>query len=125
MVKQLNLKRFACMVIAILFMTVITSCTSDEFFGIEEDYDGVSFSMLEKIAHSKEYLEFQKQSILSAKEICNLDTANRVMYILMEIKHLQSMICKHGINALAAGTIYLIQNGSIPRFIFKCLALWK
>lgn len=52
------------MLIAVLGITVTTSCTSDEFFRIEEDYEGVSFSMLEKIALSKEYVEFQKQSFL-------------------------------------------------------------
>lgn len=78
MVKQLNLKRFACMVIAILFMTVITSCTSDEFFGIEEDYKGMSFSTLEKIAYSKEYIEYEKISLSLFNTLQSVDTTNMV-----------------------------------------------
>lgn len=51
-----------------------TSCTSDEFFGIEEVYDGVDYLTMERIAHSNAYIEFQKQSILCMLAFSNLDT---------------------------------------------------
>ena len=55
-----------------------TSCTSDHFFGIEEETDCMSYSILNKIAQSKEFMEFQKQSFLSTEELCNVDTTQKV-----------------------------------------------
>lgn len=65
---------------SLFFIFLATSCTSDEFFGIEEDYDGLDYSLLEKIAYSKEYIEYQKQSLLYMEELSKKDTT-QVEYV--------------------------------------------
>lgn len=57
----------------------MVSCTSDQFFGIEEETDGLNYSVLNKIALSKEYVEFQKQMYLSTEAIDNIDTTKKVI----------------------------------------------
>ena len=54
------------------------SCTSEEFFGIEEETDAVAFSTLTKIANSAEYLEYQKQAFLAQQAIAGIDTTKMV-----------------------------------------------
>lgn len=54
------------------------SCTSDEFFGIEEEADAVAFSTLTKIANSAEYLEYQEQAFLAQQAIASIDTTKKV-----------------------------------------------
>ena len=66
----------SCMMSAFLAF----SCTSDEFFGIKEDYEGIEYPILQDIAHSAEYIEYQKQSILSMVELRSLDTTKCVFY---------------------------------------------
>lgn len=69
-------------VMAVWFMGAIfaTSCTSDHFFGIEEETDGMSYSILNKIAQSKEFMEFQKQYFLKTEILDNLDTIKKEIY---------------------------------------------
>ena len=54
------------------------SCTSEEFFGIEEETDAVAFSTLTKIANSAEYLEYQEQAFLAQQAIASIDTTKKV-----------------------------------------------
>lgn len=65
---------------SVLLIFLAASCTSDEFFGIEENYEGIEYRMIKKIAHSKEYIEFQKLSIQSMTELCNIDTTKLEFY---------------------------------------------
>ena len=78
--KKSKLKSLAKMVVCIMSVCVAASCTSDQFFGIEEETDGTSYSTLNKIAQSKEFIEFQKQSFLSTEEMCNIDTTQKVLF---------------------------------------------
>lgn len=79
--KQERRSSLLVLVIAVfvLYVSLVTSCTRDEFFQIEKDYEGVDYHMLKKIALSKEYIEFQRQSFLSTKEIFNIDTTQKVV----------------------------------------------
>jgi len=73
--RKSRLKRLACMAFSVLATFLVSSCTSDEFFGIKEDYDGVDYSTMEKIAKSKEYIEFKKQEFICMKELFLVDSA--------------------------------------------------
>lgn len=72
-----RLKKTNCLVFMLLrfvafFCTI--GCTSDDFFGIDEEYEGLDFQTLNKIARSKEYIEFQKMSFICMEEPAFIDT---------------------------------------------------
>lgn len=62
------------MTLSMAFAIFEVSCTSDQFFGIEENAEGLNYSVLNKIAQSKEYIEFQKQSFLNMDKLLSVDT---------------------------------------------------
>lgn len=62
------------MTLSMAFAIFEVSCTSDQFFGIEENSEGLNYSVLNKIAQSKEYIEFQKQSFLNMDKLLSVDT---------------------------------------------------
>lgn len=64
----------------LFFVFLATSCTSDDFFGIEEDYDGLDYPTLVKIAHSKEYVEYQIQSISCMDLFNDIDTIHKEQF---------------------------------------------
>ena len=66
------------MAVCVMGAFFAASCTSDEFFGIEEDADAVVFSTLTKIANSAEYLEYQEQAFLAQQAIASIDTTKKV-----------------------------------------------
>lgn len=70
--RKKRLKSLTAMVV--LGAIFATSCTSDEFYGIEENYEGIGYPMLEKIANSKEYIVFKKQEILCMQDLSKIDT---------------------------------------------------
>ena len=74
----IRLKGLAAMAVCVMGAFFAASCTSDEFFGIEEDADAVVFSTLTKIANSAEYLEYQEQAFLAQQAIASIDTTKKV-----------------------------------------------
>lgn len=62
-----------------VFGWLLSSCTSDDFFGIKENYEGIDYSMMKRIALSKEYVEYQKQTILMLNAMQSIDTTKKVM----------------------------------------------
>lgn len=61
-------KKFSSIHLMTLSMALFifeVSCTRDQFFGIEENTEGLNYSVMNTIAQSKEYIEFQKQSFFS------------------------------------------------------------
>lgn len=66
----------------------LASCESDAFWGIEED-GVIEYSIMKKIAHSKEYFEFLDQSFLDM-ERGRLDTAQMVIVDYYEGKPIYS-----------------------------------
>jgi len=79
------------MLLVVICTTITTSCTSDEFFGIKEDYEGVSYSMLEKIANSKEFIEYQTLSYLDMEKLLSIDTTQMVVIDTIEGKPLYTL----------------------------------
>lgn len=77
--KESWLKSLAGLAVCVFGTFIAVSCTSDAFFGLEEDYEGVNYSTLKEIAQSKEYVEFQKQSLLSAELMKNIDTTQVII----------------------------------------------
>ena len=77
--KQNRLKSLLGMTICIMGASLVTCCTSDDFFQIEEVYEGTDYSILKKIALSKEYIEFQKQSFLVWDIMHDIDTTKKVL----------------------------------------------
>ena len=78
MSKFIRLKGLAAMAVCVMGAFFAASCTSEEFFGIEEETDAVAFSTLTKIANSAEYLEYQKQAFLAQQAIAGIDTTKKV-----------------------------------------------
>ncbi len=76
--KLISLKSLAVMAVCVMGAFFAASCSSDEFYGIEEDADAVVFSTLTKIANSAEYLEYQKQAFLAQQAIAGIDTTKMV-----------------------------------------------
>ena len=76
--KLISLKSLAVMAVCVMGAFFVASCSSDEFYGIEEDADAVVFSTLTKIANSAEYLEYQKQAFLAQQAIAGIDTTKMV-----------------------------------------------
>ena len=74
-----RLKKLADMAVCVVVGCFAASCTSNEFYGIQEKAEGLDFPTLSKIAQSKEFIEFQKQTFLSAEEINNIDTTRKVI----------------------------------------------
>lgn len=74
-------KRFSIHLMTLSMALTIfeVSCTSDQFFGIEADAEGLNYSVLNKIAQSKEYIEFQKQSFLNMDKLQSVDTTQMVV----------------------------------------------
>ena len=55
-------------------------CTSNEFFGIEEDVEGgLDYPTMHEIACSQEFIEFQTQSFLNMKKLLDVDTTQMVL----------------------------------------------
>ncbi|MCQ2127780.1 MAG: hypothetical protein MJZ06_10165 [Bacteroidaceae bacterium] len=71
-------KGLAAMAVCVMGAFFAASCTSDEFYGIEEEADAVAFSTLTKIANSAEYLEYQEQAFLAQQAIASIDTTKKV-----------------------------------------------
>lgn len=74
--------RWCCLIkltTLVLSVSLVTSCTRDAFFGLEEEYDGFSYSKMYEIANSKEYINYQTEVLLAREEINNIDTTNKVM----------------------------------------------
>ena len=71
-------KGLAAMAVCVMGAFFAASCSSDEFYGIEEDADAVAFSTLTKIANSAEYLEYQEQAFLAQQAIAGIDTTKKV-----------------------------------------------
>ena len=101
MSKLIKLKSLAVMAMCAMGAFFAASCTSDEFFGIEEEADAVAFSTLTKIANSAEYLEYQTQAFLLQLELCSIDTTRKVkvgvidgkpLYSLDEVKSISSFL---------------------------------
>lgn len=67
------------MTVCVIGVLFVASCTSDEFFGIEADHEGVDYSTLNNIALSKEYVEYQKQLFLSLNAMNSIDTTKKVI----------------------------------------------
>lgn len=78
MSKFIRLKGLAAMAVCVMGAFFAASCTSEEFFGIEEETDAVAFSTLTKIANSAEYLEYLEQSFLARQAIASIDTTKKV-----------------------------------------------
>ncbi len=78
MSKFIRLKGLAAMAVCVMGAFFAASCTSEEFFGIEEETDAVAFSTLTKIANSAEYLEYQEQAFLAQQAIASIDTTKKV-----------------------------------------------
>lgn len=74
-------RRSSLLVIAVFNMGLLfaVSCTSDDFFEIEEDYEEVDYAILKEIALSKEYIDFQKQSYLMWNQMHSIDKTKRVV----------------------------------------------
>lgn len=53
---------------------VISSCTRDEFFGIDEDDLGITMSEMYKIAKSKEFFEYEEACFKFLSKLGNMDT---------------------------------------------------
>ena len=79
MSKFIRLKGLAVMAVCVMGAFFAASCTSEEFFGIEEDNEGVDYSLLKSIALSKEYVEYQKQSFLTLNKIHSIDSTKKVL----------------------------------------------
>lgn len=69
-----RLQKTVKMTVGLIITLCVINCTSDDFWGIQEEYDGIEYPILEKIAKSNEFIEYQKQIYLHMEEINNLDT---------------------------------------------------
>lgn len=84
------MKRVLCdqvkMTISLVTIFVVLGCTSDDFWGINEEYNGISYPTMERIARSKAYIDYQKQTLLSMEEMRNIDTTKNVLIGYVEDK---------------------------------------
>lgn len=75
--KKNKLKKNAVMTVCIIGACFATSCTSDEFYGIQEKTESLDFPTLSKIARSKEFIEYQKQAFLNIEIINSIDNTKK------------------------------------------------
>ncbi len=76
-------KKFSSIHLMTLSMALFifeVSCTRDQFFGIEENTEGLNYSVMNTIAQSKEYIEFQKQSFFHMDKLLSVDTTQMVVF---------------------------------------------
>ena len=93
---------------------IATSCTSDAFFGFEENYEGLDYQLLNQIAHSKEFINFQELSILSISEFRSIDTTQMVLFDTINGKQVFVTSEKYSIQPVVEARRKLIE--SYPEF---------
>lgn len=77
--KRIRFRVLVSMGVIIMATSFFVCCSSDDFFGIESDSDGMNYSMLKKIAYSKEFIEYQKQIFISMEEFDNIDNTKTML----------------------------------------------
>lgn len=84
--KERRHKRIAILGGAILVF-LVTSCTNEDFWGIEKETSGLDYRTLKKISQSEEFIEFQKQSLISMEVPMLNDTCDMEMIDSINEQH--------------------------------------